>query len=134
MEEGDFVFVEEYPKSYRTELIKERIGGKVILIDGRINQYLEDLWHDTQSGNGIIKVEDWFLILSFSTCLAWLMNKYQHHMLLSIDKDEACHGRNDEKWWFWFDEYHETQQYDSSETHHEAICKCVIKVLEAQDE
>ncbi len=56
-------------------------------------------------------------------CLKWLRKRCKHHVLLIHEEDEA-------EWWGWFDEYHETQQYDKGKTPLEALLRVVLAVME----
>jgi len=69
--------------------------------------------------------QEWWKVLSFSTCLAWLETK-NLHIDIEINGAVTISWRSREPGDDW--------KNIDSETHHEAICKCVIKVLEAQDE
>ena len=58
-----------------------------------------------------------------SDCLEFLRERRKHCVFLS-------HDEGDEKeWWCFFDEYHETQQFDSGKTPLEALLKVVLGVL-----
>ena len=68
------------------------------------------------------KEDDWFFILSFSRCLEWLKeNGSAQNMELFVERDdEYCS---------WIRDFITSEQ---APTHHEAIAKAVVKILEGE--
>lgn len=63
------------------------------------------------------------LIWREKDCLKWLKEKCKDHVLLIHDIDDS------KKWWCWFDEYHETRQFEKGKTPLEALLKAMIQVV-----
>ena len=69
-----------------------------------------------------------FLILTFSTCLAWLRGQGYEYI-------DCLYDGYDTNWSFFAGQIDEERcmkkdHFTKAKTHHEAIAKCVIKVLE----
>jgi len=112
VEEGDFVCYINAYGNRETSVVTKVISSKTF--------WLGD-------GSYLLEEDNWFLILSFSCCLEWL--KKEGYLYLDAFLDDGIH-------WHLFSgqiEYDRTIKKDSfgkAKTHHEAIAKAVVKILE----
>ena len=71
--------------------------------------------------------KEWFPLWTISDCLEFLEKKCSHYVRLRHDEHDEQDG-----WFLWFDEYHETEKEGYGKTPLEACLKIVLAVLKEE--